>query len=172
MSSLLKLRWRASSAVGVAIVVAPGATTRVATTRCPTNSRDVFLASAEPIRFGRIPTMIRSLCLAIVNCLAVIILISFAAYGQQQLPGWVNAQLPWQKAVVDANGRLLAWYHPEKTQGYDKVLRLVWDFMEHKVPNDPATGLKVYLLNAVYDDKALQGWNWQGNPASLYGQFV
>jgi len=116
--------------------------------------------------------MFRSVFLARVNRLAAILLFSFSAYGQQQLPGWVNAQLPWQKAVVDVNGRLLAWHHPEKTQGYDKVLRLAWDFIEHKVPNDPATGLKVYLLNAVYDDKTLQGWNWQGNPASLYGQFV
>ena len=92
--------------------------------------------------------------------------------GQQQLPGWVNAQLPWHEAVVDPMGRLLAWYHPEKGQGYDKVIRLSWNFIEHKVPNDPATGLKVYLLNAVYDDNTLQGSNWQGNPASLYGQFV
>jgi hypothetical protein len=101
--------------------------------------------------------MFRSVFLARVNRLAAILLFSFSAYGQQQLPGWVNAQLPWQKAVVDVNGRLLAWHHPEKTQGYDKVLRLAWDFIEHKVPNDPATGLKVYLLNAVYDDKTLQG---------------
>jgi hypothetical protein len=92
-----------------------------------------------------------------VNRLAVVLLVSFSAYGQQQLTGPVNAQLPWQKAVIDSNGRLLAWYHPEKTQGYDNVLRLAWDFIEHKVPNDPATGLKVYLVNSVYDDNTLQG---------------
>jgi len=105
--------------------------------------------------------------LAALNCLPAILLICVCASGQQQLPGWVNAQLPWQKAVVDADGRLLAWYHSEKSQGYDKVLRLAWDFIEHKVPNDPATGLKVYLVYAVYDDNTLQAWNWQGNPASL-----
>ena len=116
--------------------------------------------------------MTRGLFLAVMSCLLAIMLWSSPAHGQQQLPGWVNAQLPWQKAVVDPGGRLLAWYHPEKNQGYDKVQRLAWDFIEHKVPNDPATGLKVYLLNAVYDDNTLQGWNWQGNPASLYGQFV
>jgi hypothetical protein len=110
--------------------------------------------------------------LAVLHFWAAILLTCVAASGQEQLPGWVNAQLPWQKAVVDAEGRLLAWYHPEKSQGYDQVLRLAWDFIEHKVPNDPATGLKVYLVNAVYDDNTLQGWNWQGNPASLYGQFV
>ena len=116
--------------------------------------------------------MIRSLIPVRVGRLAVILLLSLSAYGQQQLSGWVNAQLPWQKAVVDGNGRLLAWHHPEKNQGYDKVLRLAWDFIEHKVPKDPATGLKVYLINSVYDDSTLQGWNWQGNPASLFGQFV
>jgi hypothetical protein len=104
--------------------------------------------------------------------LAVILLFSSSLCGQQQLPGPVNAQLPWHQAVVDADGRLLAWHHPDTRQGYDKVLRLAWDFIEHKVPNDPATGLKIYLLNAVYDDDTLQGSNWQGNPASLYGQFV
>jgi hypothetical protein len=106
------------------------------------------------------------------SCVMGIISLSSPVYGQQQLPGWVNAQLPWQKAVVDPGGHLLAWYHPEKGQGYDKVMRLAWDFIEHKVPNDPATGLKIYLLNAVYDDNTLYGRNWQGNPASLYGQFV
>jgi hypothetical protein len=104
--------------------------------------------------------------------LAVILLFSSSLSGQQQLPGPVNAQLPWHQAVVDADGRLLAWHHPDTGQGYDMVLRLAWDFIEHKVPNEPATGLKVYLLNAVYDDNTLQGSNWQGNPASLYGQFV
>ena len=97
---------------------------------------------------------------------------SVPLYSQQQLPGWVNAQLPWHKAVVDSTGRLLAWYHPEKSQGYDKVLRLAWDFLEHEVPTDPDTGMKVYLLNAVFDRDTLQGSYWQGNPASLYGQFV
>lgn len=87
---------------------------------------------------------------------------------------FVNAQLPWQKAVVDSQGRLLAWYQPEKNRGYDKVVRLAWDFMEHKVPNDTrhGTGLKIYLINSVFNDSTLQGSNWQHNPASVYGQFV
>ena len=116
----------------------------------------------------------RSLSLALTSCLLAISVFSCTARGQRQLPGWVNAQLPWQKAVVDNDGRLLAWYHPEKNQGYDKVMRLVWDFMEHKVPNDTrtGTGLKIYLINSVFDDRTLQGSNWQHNPASVYGQFV
>lgn len=83
-----------------------------------------------------------------------------------------NSELPWHDAVRDPQGKLLAWFHPEKNEGYDKVLRLAWDFMEHKVPNDQASGLKVYLVNAVYDAKTGQGTNWQGNPASTFGQFV
>ena len=118
--------------------------------------------------------MFRSLLLAKVHRLAVILLVSFSAYGQQQLPGPVNAQLPWQKAVVDTDRRLLAWYHPERNLGYDKVLHLGWDFIEHKVPNDTrsGTGLKIYLINSVFDDKTLQGSNWQHDPAMVFGSFV
>ncbi|HEV3415180.1 MAG TPA: hypothetical protein VG056_00115, partial [Pirellulales bacterium] len=50
-------------------------------------------------------------------------------------PKYVNSELPWHNAVLDSQGKLLAWYRPEKNLGYDKVLRLAWDFMEHKVPN-------------------------------------
>ena len=87
---------------------------------------------------------------------------------------YVNSQLPWHDAALDAQGKLLAWHHPEKNQGYDKVMRLGWDFLEHKVPNDTrhGSGLKIYLVNAVFDAKTLQGANWQGNPASTFGQFV
>ena len=118
--------------------------------------------------------MPRRLRLALIGCLLGISTLSFPARGQQVLPAAVNAQLPWQKTVVDSDKRLLAWYHPEKNQGYDKVMRLVWDFIEHKVPNDTrsGTGLKIYLINSVFDDQTLQGSNWQHNPASVYGQFV
>jgi hypothetical protein len=87
---------------------------------------------------------------------------------------YVNAQLPWHAPVLDGQGRLLAWYHPEKNQGYDQVLKLGWDFIEHKVPADTRhkTGLKIYLINSVFDDATLQGYNWQHNPAMVYGSFV
>jgi hypothetical protein len=87
---------------------------------------------------------------------------------------YVNAQLPWHDRVLDSAGKLLAWYHPEKNLGYDKVLHLGWDFIEHKVPADrrTGTGLKIYLINAVFDDKTLQGTNWQHNPAMVFGSFV
>ena len=87
---------------------------------------------------------------------------------------YVNAQLPWHKPVLDQRGKLLAWYQPEKNLGYEQVVKLAWDFIEHKVPVDSRhkTGLKIYLINAVFDDATLQGANWQGNPASVFGQFV
>lgn len=85
---------------------------------------------------------------------------------------YVNSELPWHALAVDSQDRLLAWYHPEQNLGYDKVLHLAWDFLETKVPDDPKTGLKIYLINAVFDAKTLQGVNWQGNPASTFGQFV
>jgi len=97
------------------------------------------------------------------------ILLAFGASAQRN---YVNSELPWHNAVIDSQNRLLAWYQPEANLGYDKVLRLAWDFMEHKVPTDAQSGLKVYLVNAVYDAKTGQGTNWQGNPASTFGQFV
>ncbi|MBZ5594820.1 MAG: hypothetical protein LAP39_21455 [Acidobacteriia bacterium] len=87
---------------------------------------------------------------------------------------YVNAQVAWHPVVLDAQGRLLAWYQPEKSLGYDQVLRLGWDFIEHKVPRDTrhGTGLKIYLINSVYDPKTLQGTNWQHNPAMVFASFV
>jgi hypothetical protein len=87
---------------------------------------------------------------------------------------YVNAQVPWHPVVVDAQGKLLAWYQPQRNLGYDHVVRLGWDFIEHKVPQDSqhGTGLKIYLINSVYDDKTLQGVYWQHNPAMVFASFV
>jgi len=87
---------------------------------------------------------------------------------------YVNAQVPWHSVVLDGQGKLLAWYQPEKHLGYDHVLRLGWDFIEHKVPRDTrhGTGLKIYLINSVYDGKTLQSTYWQHNPAMVYASFV
>src|SRR5208283_5557699 len=75
---------------------------------------------------------------------------------------FVNAQVPWHTVVTDASGKLLAWYQPEKNLGYDHVIRLGWDFIEHKVPLDSShgTGLKIYLINSVFDGKTLQSTYW------------
>lgn len=87
---------------------------------------------------------------------------------------YVNAQLPYHRPILDQHGKLLAWYEPEKNLGYDHVLRLGWDFIEHKVPADTRTktGLKIYLINSVFDDNTLQGVYWQHNPAMVYAAFV
>lgn len=82
--------------------------------------------------------------------------------------GYLNAQLPWHAAVLDSQGRVLAWYQPEKNLGYDHFLRLDWDFLEHKVPVDTTTGVKVYLTAPIFDAVTLQGTSWQHNPASTY----
>lgn len=92
--------------------------------------------------------------------------------GVRATQTYVNSELPWHEVVVDANDKVLAWYQPDKNLGYDRVLHLGWDFLEHKIPNDTRSGLKIYLVNAVFDAKTLQGVNWQGNPASTFGQFV
>lgn len=87
---------------------------------------------------------------------------------------FVNAQVPWHTVVLDSQGKLLAWYQPDQNLGYDHVLRLGWDFIEHKVPTDTrtGTGLKIYLIDAVYDGKTLQGTYWQHNPAMVYAAMV
>ena len=91
-----------------------------------------------------------------------------------QSPLYVNAQLPYHRPALDSQGKLLAWYEPEKNLGYDRVLRLGWDFIEHKVPLDTRTktGLKIYLINSVFDENSLQGVYWQHNPAMVYAAFV
>lgn len=87
---------------------------------------------------------------------------------------YVNAQVAWHPAVLDSQNRLLAWYQPDKNLGYDKVLHLGWDFLEHKLPVDTRhkTGLPIYLINSVFDGKTLQGSYWQHNPAMVYASFV
>jgi hypothetical protein len=89
-------------------------------------------------------------------------------------PEFLNPKLRDRPAARDADGRILAWYRPEEQRGYDRVVRLAWDFVERKVPRDRrwGTGLPVYLVSSVYDGRTLQGSYWQHNPASLYGQFV
>lgn len=98
----------------------------------------------------------------------------WAAFSVSAQPAgnFVNSELPWHDVVLDSQNKLLAWYHPEKNLGYDRVLNLGWNFLEHRIPNDTKSGLKIYLVNAVFDAKTLQGVNWQGNPASTFGQFV
>jgi hypothetical protein len=88
---------------------------------------------------------------------------------------YVNSQLPWHPVVLDSQGRLLAWYKPENNLGYDKVMRLAWDLVEHKIPVDVehGTGLRSYLIHTLFDERTLQGTEWwQHNPANVYAMFV
>jgi hypothetical protein len=85
---------------------------------------------------------------------------------------YVNSELPWHAAVVNAHGKLLAWYRPGQHLGYDEVLRLGWNFIENKIPDEAGTQLKVYLVNSVFDGTTLQGQYWQSNPAMTFGSFV
>jgi len=67
---------------------------------------------------------------------------------------YLNAQMPWHEVVLDSQGRVLAWYHPEKHLGYDQFLRLGWDFLEHKAPIDTTTEVKVYLTASMFDESS------------------
>jgi hypothetical protein len=85
---------------------------------------------------------------------------------------YLNAQMPWHEVVLDSQGRVVSWYHPEKNLGYDQFLRLDWDFLEHKVPIDTATGVKVYLTASMFDGTTFQGINAQTNPAGTFAHFM
>jgi hypothetical protein len=87
-------------------------------------------------------------------------------------PPLVHPLLPWHRAVLDDQGKLLAWFRPQDGLGYDHVLRLGWRFIERRVPREPKTGAKVYLLFPVFHERTLQGLYWQHNPAFLYASFV
>jgi hypothetical protein len=127
--------------------------------------------SAEPVAAGRLDARVRRAGRA-ARLLALAALLPAPAALAQGV--YVNAQVPWHPVVLDGQGKLLAWYRPGEKLGYDQVLRLGWDFIEHRVPADTAhgTGLKVYLINSVYDGKTLQGTYWQHNPAMVYAAFV
>src|ERR1700721_40988 len=102
------------------------------------------------------------------------LLLLLASALNAQAPTFVNAQLARHQGWLGREGKLLAWYEPGKNLGYDKVLRLGWDFIEHKLPVDTrhGTGLKIYLINSVMDGQTLQGEYWQHNPAMVYAAFV
>src|ERR1700722_5573844 len=63
---------------------------------------------------------------------------------------YVNSQLPFHAATVDSTGKLIPWFEAEKGLGFDKVMHLGWDYMEHQVKTDPKTGLKIYLINPTF----------------------
>jgi hypothetical protein len=77
----------------------------------------------------------------------------------------VHPLLPWHRAVRDAQGKLLAWYRPAAGLGYDHVLRLGWNFIEHRAN-------RLYLRYAVFDGPAVRGAYWQHHPAFLNAAFV
>jgi poly(3-hydroxybutyrate) depolymerase len=92
--------------------------------------------------------------------------------GLEARPRKVNPQLPWHNAVLDDTGKLLAWHKPRAGLGYDRVLRLGWNFIERRVPRDRRAGVKVHLAYAVFNERTLQGGYWQHNPAFLFSSMV
>lgn len=105
---------------------------------------------------------------------AAVASVLFSAPAPAAVPGPppVTWDLPWHAAVTDTSGSLLAWYKPEQGLGYDQVLRLGWDFVEHGVPDAVGTNLKTYLVNSIFNEETRQGTYWQNNPSSMFGGFV
>src|SRR5215470_13020086 len=59
---------------------------------------------------------------------------------------YVNSQLPWHNVTLDSERKLVSWYRADQNLGFDKVVHLAWDFLEHKIKTDPGTGQKIYLI--------------------------
>ena len=111
--------------------------------------------------------------LVVLGVHALLIVYPGAAYGTTPAPtGDVNSELPWHPAVVDPQRGLLAWYRPQQNLGFDEVLHLGWNFIEHKIPDERGTKLKTYIVNSVFNGETLQGEYWQSNPAMTFGSFV
>ena len=106
---------------------------------------------------------------------AILATVSGTMHAQEAVDlahNYVNAQLPFHSVAIDSAGKLVPWYEADKSLGFDKVMRLGWDYMEHQVKTDPKTGLKIYLINSTFHPETGLGSYWQSNPASTYGQFV
>ena len=84
--------------------------------------------------------------------------------------GQQKSRLNGHSVVLDPQGNLLSWVRPQE-QAYDRVVKLAWDFICHKVPAE-SNGLKSYLTHSTFDPATLQGTDWPHNPAGLYAMFV
>ena len=85
--------------------------------------------------------------------------------------GDVNSELPWHPAVLDPQGNLLAWYRPQQNLGFDEVLHLGWDFIEHKIPDERGP-ISRPTSSTLSSTGSLQGAYWQSNPSMVFGSFV
>jgi hypothetical protein len=90
--------------------------------------------------------------------------------GKPLLLGQQKNRLNGHRVVLDGQGKLLSWVTPQQ-HAYDRVVKLAWDFIEHKVPAE-SNGLKVYLVYSTFDPATLRGTDWPHNPAGLYAMFV
>jgi hypothetical protein len=96
--------------------------------------------------------------------LLLLLAISAPLFGQQR------NRINGHPVVLDSQGKLLSWMTPQE-RAYDHVVKLAWNFIENKVPEE-ANGLKVYLVHSTFDPSTLRGTDWPHNPAGLYAMFV
>lgn len=73
----------------------------------------------------------------------------------------------------DAGGGLLPWTGlPVPTDGYDRVLRNAWDYLLHRVPDDPSTDRPAYFSQSYLDPETQQTSGWPSNPASMNAMLI
>lgn len=88
--------------------------------------------------------------------LSMALLLALAPSLRAQSPVYVNAQVTFHQPVLDPQGNLLAWYEPEKSLGYDQVMRL--NFKPVRVTAGQAALLeRKNLQEPGYTVEAMQG---------------
>ncbi len=81
--------------------------------------------------------------------------------------------------VYDDQDKILSWYKPEtEGAGYDHVVRLASEFLKNDLPEDPATGKKLYFVICQIDgpetgkESYRQGGGAANNPACVFAGFT
>jgi len=75
--------------------------------------------------------------------------------------------------LLDGGGKLLPWTgRPVPTDGYDRVVRNAWDYLLHRVPDDPATGRPAYFSQSYLDPDTQQTAGWPSNPAGMNAMLI
>lgn len=95
-------------------------------------------------------------------CLSACFALAAVASGQDKLNG--------HTVKLDRAGKLISWVQPQD-QAYDRVIRLAWDFLLHKVQVEP-NGLKTYYTNCCIYLPSMHGTAWPHNPAGLTAMLI
>jgi hypothetical protein len=93
--------------------------------------------------------------------------------GLIAIPHVFAATLNTHTVLVDESGKIIPWTGmPTPTDGFDRVLRDAWDYLQNRVPDDPDTGWPAYFSQSYLDPDTQQMANWPSNPAGMNAMFI